>query len=75
MTEPSDKPQIQSLKDSIKSLWDMENELRYSAWSLMTLDKEKARHHIGEARRHLNAILNEAEPTGHTTDQPPVFDK
>lgn len=73
MTEPKD-PGVQTLKGYIKALWEMENELRYSAWSALALDKEKARLHVGEARRHLNSILNDADPTGHTVDQPPVVD-
>ncbi len=73
MTEPPEDTGVQSLKHWVKSLWDMENELRFSAWSALTLDKEQARVHLSEARRHLNALLNEAEPTGHTLDQPPVL--
>lgn len=65
---------IDSLKGSIKTLWQMENELRYSAWSALTLDKEKAQQHLAEARRHLNSMLNDADPVDHVPDQPPVVD-
>ena len=65
---------IENLKYSIKTLWQMENELRYSAWSALTLDKEKAQEHLGKAREHLNAVLNDFEPVDHVPDQPPVVD-
>jgi hypothetical protein len=65
---------LNSLKNSIKTLWQMENELRYSAWSALTLDKQKAQEHLAEARRHLNVILNDVEPVNHVPDQPPAMD-
>lgn len=65
---------LDSLKNSIKTLWQMENELRYSAWSAMTFDKDKAQEHLAEARRHLNVILNDIEPVNHVPDQPPTTD-
>ncbi|MDO9382557.1 MAG: hypothetical protein Q7T86_06800 [Hyphomicrobiaceae bacterium] len=65
---------IDALKHSIKTLWQMENELRYSAWSALTLDKEKAQAHLSEARRHLNLMLNEVDPVDHVPDQPPAVD-
>lgn len=70
----ADKSGVQALKNAIQSLWQMENELRYSAWSAFALDKEKARTHLAEARRHLNNLLNEAESTPHTADHPPAVD-
>lgn len=65
---------LDSLKNSIKTLWQMENELRYSAWSALTLDKDKAQEHLVQARRHLNVILNDIEPINHVPDQPPATD-
>lgn len=65
---------VDSLKNSIKTLWQMENELRYSAWSALTLDKEKAQSHLAEARRHLNSMLDEVDPVNHVPDQPPAVD-
>lgn len=65
---------VDSLKNSIKTLWQMENELRYSAWSALTLDKEKAQSHLAEARRHLNEMLNELDPPNFVPDQPPAVD-
>lgn len=65
---------IENLKFSIQTLWQMENELRYSAWSALTLDKEKAREHLSKAREHLNAMLNEVDPVDHIPDQPPAVD-
>lgn len=65
---------IDNLKQSIKTLWQMENELRYSAWSALTLDKEKVQAHLSEARRHLNVMLNEVDPVDHVADQPPAMD-
>ena len=65
---------VDSLKNSIKTLWQMENELRYSAWSALTLDKEKAQSHLAEARRHLNSMLDEVDPVNDVPDQPPAMD-
>ncbi len=70
----ADTKNIDALKQTIMSIWQMENELRYSAWSALTLDKDKARDHLAEARRHLNNLLNEADPINHVPDQPPVVD-
>lgn len=70
----ADANKIENLKQTIQALWQMENELRYSAWSALTLDKEKAYEHLVEARRHLNNILNEADPVNLVPDQPPVVD-
>ena len=44
----------------LKSLHNMENELRSAARKGLILRKEEASEHLAEARRHLQAALNEA---------------
>lgn len=46
------------LRGTISALWQMENELRFSAWHALTLDKQKAQEHLALAREHLNSLLN-----------------
>lgn len=65
--------QVEKLKSAIATIWQLENELRYSAWSALTLDKDQAQRHLSQARTHLNNILNAEDPIGHTVDQPPVI--
>ena len=65
---------IAPLKSAIASLWQMENELRYSAWSALSLDKQEAVKHLASARSHLNALLNAEDPKNFTPDQPPMTD-
>jgi hypothetical protein len=45
----------------LKSLYQMENELRNAARSGLILRKEKASEHLAEARRHLEQALKEAK--------------
>lgn len=66
--------QTEKIKSAISTIWQLENELRYSAWSALTLDKDKARDHLAQARTHLNNLLNAEEPPNRTVDQPPVID-
>jgi hypothetical protein len=44
----------------LRSLHDMENELRNAARSGIILRKDEASGHLAEARRHLEKALNEA---------------
>lgn len=66
--------QTDKIKSAIATIWQLENELRYSAWSALTLDKDKAQVHLSQARTHLNNLLNAEEPPYRTVDQPPVID-
>ncbi len=66
--------QVNKIKNAISTIWQLENELRYSAWSALTLDQEKAQLHLSQARSHLSNLLNAEDPTGHTVDHPPVVD-
>jgi hypothetical protein len=45
----------------LKSLWDMENELRSAARNGLILRKDEASAHLAEARRHLENAMNEAK--------------
>jgi hypothetical protein len=55
---------VQSLLDRLpqwlKSLHDMENELRNAARNGLILRKDEASEHLAEARRHLEVVLQEA---------------
>jgi len=50
-----------SIKDTIpsvlKTLWDLENELRGAAQNGVVFRGEEARRHLTEARRHLGELL------------------
>ena len=45
----------------LKSLWEMENELRSAARNGLILRKDEASTHLAEARRHLEKAMNEAK--------------
>ena len=47
----------------LKSLWDMENELRNAARNGLILRKDEASAHLAEARRHLEKAMNGAKGT------------
>jgi hypothetical protein len=59
-------PLIEKLPTWLKSLWEMENELRNSARNGLFLRKDDAANHLAEARRHfdeaLKAMKGGAEP-------------
>ena len=62
----------------LKSLYHMENALRDAARNGLILRSDKAREHIAEARRHLEAALSEARgetPAGGLTTPPNNDDK
>jgi hypothetical protein len=42
----------------LKSLWDLENELRGAARNGVILRREEAKRHLAEARQHLDELLN-----------------
>jgi hypothetical protein len=45
----------------LKSLHEMENELRNAARKGLILRKDEASEHLAQARRHLETVLNEAK--------------
>ena len=45
----------------LKSLHEMENELRNAARKGLILRKDEASEHLAQARRHLEIVLNEAK--------------
>jgi hypothetical protein len=65
---------LDALKTLVASMWQMENELRHSAWSALTLEKQQALEHLQKARGHLNTLLNKEDPINFVPDQPPVPD-
>ena len=58
---------------ALKSLWDLENELRSAAQNALLMRNEEAKAHMGQVRRHyreaLEAIRKELghEPKGYAT--------
>ena len=68
----------ESIKDSIpkvlKTLWDLENELRGAAQNGVFMRGEEASKHLSEARRHLDEFLGMARSPDESASQsvPPV---
>ena len=42
----------------LKTLWDLENEMRCAAQSSVILRRDEARQHLADARRHLDELLS-----------------
>jgi hypothetical protein len=61
----------------LKTLWNLENELRSAAQNGVILRGEEARNHLQQARHHLDELLGIAngstteKPSGATADLPP----
>jgi hypothetical protein len=47
----------ETVPDVIKTLWNLENELRSAAQNSVILRREEARNHLQQARRHLDQLL------------------
>jgi hypothetical protein len=51
----------QSIREAVpkllKTLWELENELRSAAQSSVVLRRDDAKRHLSDARRHLDAVL------------------
>ena len=62
-----------SIKDTIpnvlKTLWDLENELRGAAQNGVVLRGDEARRHLTEARRHLDELLGLARSPETTSSE------
>lgn len=43
---------------ALKTLWDLENELRSAAQNSVTLRREDAKRHLAEARQRLDELLS-----------------
>ena len=48
----------------VRSLWDLETELRLAAQNAVFLQKDEATKHLDEARRHLGEALKALKPAG-----------
>jgi hypothetical protein len=51
----------------LKTLWELEKELRGAAQNSVVLRREDAKRHLSDARRHLDALLGLAQ-TEHSKD-------
>lgn len=49
---------------ALKTLWDLENELRGAAQNGVILRREEARSHLHQARHHLDQLLKIINPSG-----------
>lgn len=64
---------FENIHPALKSLWDLENELRCAAQNALLMQNDEAKAHMEEVRRHyreaLEAIRKELgrEPKGHAT--------
>lgn len=67
----------ESIKDTVpkvlKTLWDLENELRGAAQNGVFMRREEAGQHLAEARRHLDELLGLARsPTAEAPEPAPA---
>ena len=46
----------------LKTLWDLENEMRGAAQNSVILRRDEARQHLADARRHLDELLSLIRP-------------
>ncbi len=73
----------QSIKESVpkllKTLWQLENELRGAAQNSVVLRRDEAKRHLSDARRHLDALLALAQAANskgardETPEDPPIL--
>ena len=59
----------------LRSLWDLETELRLAAQNAVFLQKDEATKHLDEARRHLGEAIKALTPVAggpSSTPTPPV---
>ena len=62
----------ESVPKVLKSLWDIENELRSAAQNGVVLRSDEARSHLQQARHHLDQLLGIIRsPEETSTDQLP----
>ena len=61
---------LEDIHPALKSLWDLENELRSAAQNAIFLRNDEAKKHMDEARRHYQEALK-AIKEGSRTSQPP----
>ena len=48
---------LEDINPALKSLWDLENELRSAAQNAIFLRNDEAKKHMDEARRHYQEVL------------------
>ena len=59
---------LDDIHPALKSLWDLENELRSAAQNAIFLRNDEARKHMEEAKRHYGEALKALK--GETLDAP-----
>jgi hypothetical protein len=68
---------LDDIHPALRSLWDLENELRSAAQNAIFLRNDEARNHMDEARRHyqeaLKAIKGEAATKRTQRDCGPIL--
>jgi SpoVK/Ycf46/Vps4 family AAA+-type ATPase len=61
---------VQSIPTYLKSLWDIENELRSAAQNVLFLRNAEAMQHLEQARQHFNDALKAITPPSAVQYQP-----
>ena len=62
---------VESIPTYLKSLWDLEAELRRAAQNALFLRNAEASQHLEEARRHFNDALKAINPGPEVEDTQP----
>jgi hypothetical protein len=62
---------VESIPAYLKSLWDLETELRRAAQNTLLLRNVQASQHLEEARRHFNDALKAINPGPDVKDSKP----
>ena len=65
---------LEDIHPALKSLWDLENELRSAAQNAIFLRNDEAKKHMDEARRHYQEALQaiKEEAGSRTAQSPPA---
>jgi hypothetical protein len=61
---------VESIPTYLRSLWDLENELRRAGQNALFLRNAEASQHLDEARRHFNDALKAINPAADDKDTP-----
>ena len=63
---------LEDIHPALRSLWDLENELRSAAQNAIFLRNDEAKKHMDEARRHYQEALKSIRGQASEVPAPPV---
>ena len=63
---------LEDIHPALRSLWDLENELRSAAQNAIFLRNDEAKKHLDEARRHYREALKSIRGQAGEAPPPPV---